>query len=83
MLPMVLALAGIIYFILIRPDHKQQNKLSKLISELKVSDRIKLSSGIIGTIKTVEKQYLTLEIAKEVIITVDKLSVLERMPENT
>ena len=83
MLPMLVAFAGIIYIILIRPGHKQQQQLSKLISGLKIADRIKLSCGIIGTIKTIEGKYLTLEIAKEVIITADKLSVLEILPENT
>ena len=81
MLPMLLAFASITYFMLIRPQYKQQQKLSKLIAGIKTEDKIKLSSGIIGTIKTIEEQYITLEVADKVTITVDKLSVMAVLPK--
>jgi preprotein translocase subunit YajC len=81
-IPMMIAVAAIAYFMLIRPQYKQQKTLSKLISNLKVADKIKLSSGIIGTIKNIDKQYLHLEIANEVIIMVDKSAVASMLPDN-
>lgn len=77
--PMIIASAAIVYFTIFRPSYKQQKQLTKLIENLQVKDRIKLSCGIVGNIQKIGDKHLLLEIAENVSITVDKSSVLEVM----
>jgi preprotein translocase subunit YajC len=52
---------AIMYFILIRPQQKQQKKHQELIDSLKKGDEVMLSSGIVGRIFSVEDKYVVLE----------------------
>ncbi|MBH1989492.1 MAG: preprotein translocase subunit YajC [Myxococcaceae bacterium] len=53
---------AIMYFILIRPQQKQQKKHQELIASLKKGDEVVLNSGICGRIFSVEDKYLVLEL---------------------
>jgi preprotein translocase subunit YajC len=57
---------AIFYFILIRPQQKQQKRHQDLIGSLKRGDEVILSSGIIGKIAQVEDRFITLEIGDRV-----------------
>ena len=64
MLSMIMLFGGmfaIMYFILIRPQQKQQKKHRELINALKKGDEVILSSGIVGRVFFVEDKYLVLE----------------------
>jgi preprotein translocase subunit YajC len=65
LLPMLL-MFGIIYFLIIRPQQKQQKQHKAMISALKKGDKIVTNSGIFGTITGMTEATLTLEIAKNV-----------------
>ena len=65
MISMILMFGGmfaIMYFILIRPQQKQQKKHRELVESLKKGDEIILSSGICGRVFSVEDKYLILEL---------------------
>ena len=78
-LPMILIL-GIFYFLLIRPQKKQQEEHKKMISALGKNDEIITSGGICGTIVNVkDKTFVVriddntkLEVLKSYILTVVK-----------
>lgn len=53
---------AVLYFILIRPQQKQQKRHQELIASLKKGDEVVLSSGIVGRIFSVEDRFITLEI---------------------
>jgi preprotein translocase subunit YajC len=64
-LPMVLMLGAffaLMYFMIIRPQQKQQKKHQELIASLKKGDEVVLSSGIVGRIFSIEDRFITLEI---------------------
>ncbi|MES2504415.1 MAG: preprotein translocase subunit YajC [Myxococcota bacterium] len=64
MLSMIMLFGGmfaIMYFILIRPQQKQQKKHQELISTLKKGDEVVLNSGIVGRVFAVEDKYVILE----------------------
>ncbi len=63
---------AIMYFILIRPQQKQQKKHQELIDSLKKGDEVMLSSGIVGRIFSVEDRYVILEMLDK-----NKLKVLK------
>lgn len=77
MLLMFGAMFAIMYFILIRPQQKQQKRHQELIAGLKKGDEVVLSSGIIGRIFSVEDKFVTVEIADKV-----KMKVLRHAVQN-
>ena len=53
----------IFYFLLIRPQQQQQKKMAEMRSGLKKGDKVVTSSGIWGTITNLGKDTVTLQIA--------------------
>ena len=63
----------IFYFLLIRPQQKQQKKLQQMLANLKNGDRVVTSGGIHGTIVGMKDQeYIVLRVPPEQV----KLEVL-------
>lgn len=56
------AMFAILYFILIRPQQKQQKKHQALLAGLKKGDEVILSSGIMGKVFAVEDRVVVIEI---------------------
>lgn len=69
------AMFAILYFILIRPQQKQQKKHQALLASLKRGDEIILSSGIMGKVFSVEDRIVVIEIGDKTKIKVLKQAV--------
>jgi preprotein translocase subunit YajC len=69
------AMFAILYFVLIRPQQKQQKKHQTLLSGLKKGDEVVLSSGIMGKIFAVEDRIIILEISDKTKLKVLKQAV--------
>ena len=54
---------------------KSRDMILKLQNELKVGSRVILAAGIHGMVKTIEKKTLTVEIAPNTVIIVDRLGI--------
>lgn len=67
----------IFYFLLIRPQQKQLKSQKEMLNSLKVGDNVVTSGGIHGKIVGLTEKILTLEIAKDVKIKVEKSSIAE------
>lgn len=74
---MIVAMIAIFYFLLIRPQQKQQKKLREMRNSLKAGDQVVTSGGIYGKITDINDQTNTMiiSIADGVKIKVDKASV--------
>ncbi|MBI5194241.1 MAG: preprotein translocase subunit YajC [Nitrospirae bacterium] len=64
-LPIIL-IFPIFYFLVIMPQQKQRKKHAAMIDGLKKGDKVVTSSGIIGTIVSVDKDTIVLLVATEV-----------------
>lgn len=78
--PLVLMFV-IIYFLMIRPQQKQQKRHKSMISALKRGDRIITNAGIFGTITGLTESTMTLEVAKNVHIRVLRAQIAGLQPE--
>lgn len=58
----LIAIFVVFYFFLIRPQQNQQKKLKEMISNLKKGDKVITTGGIIGTISSVQQDYLVLNV---------------------
>jgi preprotein translocase subunit YajC len=61
--PLILMVV-IFYFILIRPQQKQQKQLKVMLEALKVGDRVLTSGGILGIVSQVKEKIVVVKIAE-------------------
>ena len=59
-MPLIL-MFGIFYFLLIRPQQKNRQQLQKLVENLKKGDRVVTSGGVIGTITSIQNDYIVIK----------------------
>ncbi|MBI4430186.1 MAG: preprotein translocase subunit YajC [Candidatus Omnitrophica bacterium] len=50
LLPPMLIMIGVFYFLIFRPQHKRQKELDQLVNNLKKGDKVITSGGIVGTV---------------------------------
>lgn len=74
LIPLILMFV-IFYFLLIRPQQKKQKEHRNMINDLKKGDKIVTGGGIHGRIIAAEDTTLTVEIAQQVRIKVNRGSV--------
>lgn len=74
----LIAVTGIVYFLLLRPQQKQQKDQLTMVASLKKGDEVVTSGGIFGKIHQVNDKDVLLEIAKDVRIRVLKSFVQAR-----
>jgi preprotein translocase subunit YajC len=71
----LVAMAAIVYFLIIRPQRTQQKEHEGVLTSLKKGDDVVLQSGILGKIAAVTDKTVSLEIANGVKVRVLKTSV--------
>ena len=81
MILMMVAIFGIMYFFMIRPQQKRQKEIQKFQNQLAEGTSVVTGGGIYGTVKSVDlaKNTVEVKIAKDVVITVDKSYVFKDM----
>ena len=65
---------AILYLFMIRPNKKRMAEYQKMLDRIKVGNRV-LAAGIYGTVKKINEKTIDLEIAKGVIIEVNKHAI--------
>lgn len=75
----------IFYFFLIRPQTKRMREHAEMVNALKAGDRVSTSGGIYGTVTKVdaENNEVTLEIAPNVNIVIERMAVSGVVPSKT
>jgi len=73
----------IFYFLLIRPQQKKQKEHQAMLGKLAAGDEVVTAGGILGRIVEVGDQFLTIEIADNVRIKVQRFQVTTIVPKGT
>ena len=73
---MLLVMFAIFYFLLIRPQQKRAKQHKELVEALKSGDKVITAGGLHGKVVTVEENVITLEIARDVRIKMNRASVV-------
>ena len=74
----ILLIFGVMYFLLVRPQIQEKKQHDKLLESLARDDRVITSSGLHGTVVSVEDDVVVLEIGERTKVTIDKSSVARR-----
>jgi preprotein translocase subunit YajC len=78
LLPLV-AMLGIFYFLLIRPNQRRQRAQRDLIGSLSVGDEVITIGGVYGTIRELDDESITIEVDDDVRIRFVKSAVARKM----
>ena len=73
----------IFYFLLIRPQQKKQKEHQAMLSKITVGDEVVTAGGILGKVIEVGDNFLTIEIAENVRIKVQRFQVTSLVPKGT
>lgn len=82
LLPIVLMFV-VLYFLMIRPQMKRAKEVKAMIEALQKGDEVITAGGILGRISKITEAYVTLEIAPNTEISVQKAAVQTLLPKGT
>ena len=82
MLPLVLMFV-VLYFIMIRPQMKRQKEHRAMLDKLSKGDEVLTNGGIAGTVTDIGENFITVEIADNVRIRVQKGAIANVLPKGT
>jgi len=71
------------YFILIRPQQKKMKAHQQMVSELGKGDEITTNGGLLGKIVSLDDAFVTVEIAQNVTIKLQRGAVSNVLPKGT
>lgn len=54
----------VFYFLMIKPQQKKQQQLQKLVEDLKKGDKVVTIGGVIGTIASIQNDYVVLKVGE-------------------
>lgn len=72
---MIILAFAIMYFFMIRPQRKRQREIENFRNSLQVGQEVVTSGGLYGKIKQVDDNIVSVEVAHNVVIRVDKSAV--------
>lgn len=83
MIIMLVAMFAIMYFFMIRPQQKRQKEIRNFQNSLQIGSKVVTGGGIHGEVKKIDlaENIVELEIAKGVVIKVEKTYVFAAAPE--
>lgn len=82
LLPLVI-LFGLFYFLLIRPQTKRAKEHRSMVAALQKGDEVVTSGGTLGRVIEVGEVFVTLEVAQNVNIKVQRQMIQAVMPKGT
>jgi preprotein translocase subunit YajC len=82
LLPIVLMFV-VLYFLMIRPQMKRAKEHKAMIEALQKGDEVVTSGGVVGRVGKVDDNYLSLQVADGVEITVQRSAVQVVLPKGT
>ncbi len=82
MLPIVLMFI-VLYFLMIRPQMKRAKEHKAMIDALQKGDEIVAAGGVVGSVTKISDNYVTMRIAENVEIRIQRPAVQVVLPKGT
>ena len=80
---MFVAFFVILYFVILRPQNKRAKEQQNLLTSIAKGDEVITAGGLLGRVIKVSDQYMTVGIANNVDIVMQKASVVSVLPKGT
>lgn len=78
-----MVLIAFFWLFLIRPQQKRQKEHQRMIAAIGKGDEVVTSGGVLGRVKELGDQFITLEVAQGVELHVQRQSISALMPKGT
>ncbi|NPA61903.1 MAG: preprotein translocase subunit YajC [Epsilonproteobacteria bacterium] len=78
LLPLVI-IFGIFYFLIIRPQQKQQKEHEEMLKSLKKGDKILTHGGLHADVVKVEEDFIKIRLNETTIVKLDKSFVTKKL----
>jgi preprotein translocase subunit YajC len=82
LLPIVLMFV-LLYFLMIRPQMKRAKEAKAMVESLQKGDEVITAGGVLGRISKIGEAYITLEIAPNTEISIQRAAVQTLLPKGT
>jgi preprotein translocase subunit YajC len=82
MLPLLLIFV-VFYFMLIRPQSKRAKEHRTMLAALEVGNEIATAGGVVGKVTEVGESFVSVEIASNVIVKVQRNTIAQVLPKGT
>jgi preprotein translocase subunit YajC len=82
MMPIILMFI-VLYFMMIRPQMKRAKEMKAMIDSLQKGDEVVAAGGVVGKISKISDSYITLQVADNVEIRVQRPAVQLVLPKGT
>ena len=79
----IIAMFVLLYFLMIRPQMKRAKEQKQMIDALQKGDEVIAAGGVVGRITRIGDAYISLEIASETEISVQRAAVQVLLPKGT
>ncbi len=79
-LPLMIGMFAIMYFLIIRPQQKQRKEREELLRAIKKGDRVVTTSGLYGTVVGLSEHSVTLKVAVQVKMEFERSAVGRIVP---
>ena len=79
----IIAMVVIMYFVMIRPQMKRQKEIKSMLDALTKGDEVVTAGGVVGRVVKLTDAYITLEIANQTEILVQRSAVTMLLPKGT
>ena len=83
MLVFPVILIAIMYFLMIRPQMKRQKEHRAMLDKLSKGDEVITNGGIAGTVAEIGENFITVEIASNVQVRLQKGAIASVLPKGT
>ena len=80
---MMVALFGIMYFLMIRPQMKRAKEHRELTGKLAKGDEVITNGGIAGRVDELGENFITVEIAEGVKVKMQRAAIVAVLPKGT
>ena len=82
MLPLFLLIV-VFYFLILRPQQKRNKEQQAMMAALQKGDEIVTNGGLLGRVQKVSDNNVSLEVAENVVVQVQKSAVQTVLPKGT
>ncbi|OGS92557.1 MAG: preprotein translocase subunit YajC [Gallionellales bacterium GWA2_60_18] len=81
-LPLI-ALVAVFYFLVLRPQSKRAKEHKALVGALQKGDEVVTLGGQVGRVSKVFEEYVGIEVAENIEVTVQKAAIQNVLPKGT
>ena len=74
---------AVLYFVMIRPQMKRQKELKAMIESVAKGDEVSTASGLLGKITELNDQYVSVELAPNLTVKMQKSAIEAVLPKET